>query len=158
MQEAGKVVNSIDTNLRQAIFNLRMKPAEGGNFTKRIENWIEQWSTVAGVETSSEIAVEEGYFSSAEEVHLFGIIQEAYTNIRKHANAENARLFLHTNGDNWELTVEDDGVGFSVNEIHSRHYGLNMLEERVNKLGAFLDIISGEMQGTKIIVKGVKRP
>jgi signal transduction histidine kinase len=158
MQEAGKVVNSIDTNLRQAIFNLRMKPAEGGNFTKRIENWIEQWSTVAGVETSSEIAVEEGYFSSAEEVHLFGIIQEAYTNIRKHANAENARLFLHTNGDNWELTVEDDGVGFSINEIHSRHYGLNMLEERVNKLGAFLDIISGEMQGTKIIVKGVKKP
>lgn len=156
MQEAGAVVNTIDTNLRQAIFNLRMKPAEGGNFTKRIENWIDQWSTVAGVDTSTEIDVEEGYFSSAEAVHLFGIIQEAYTNIRKHAYADHAELHLRTEGNNWELSIEDDGVGFSINEVYSRHYGLEMLEERVNKLGAFLDIISSERQGTKIIVKGVK--
>lgn len=155
--EASAVVNSIDSNLRQAIFNLRMKPAEDGGFTSRLENWMDEWSTVAGVDTNIEINIEDGFFTPTEEVHLFGIIQEAFTNIRKHADASNASLFLKTEGDHWELTIEDDGIGFSINNVHSQQYGLVMLEERVNKLEAFLDIISGEMLGTKIIVKGVKK-
>jgi two-component system nitrate/nitrite sensor histidine kinase NarX len=157
MQEAGAVVNSIDTNLRQAIFNLRLKPDEDGSFFGRVHSWIEQWSTVTGVETQIDILIVDGFFSPTEEVHLFGIIQEAFTNIRKHANARNACLLLISEGENWELNIEDDGDGFSVNQVHSQQYGLEMLEERVNKLGAILDIISKESLGTKIAVKGAKR-
>ena len=48
---------------------------------------------VSGVETTIDIQVETGgYFSQAEEIQLFGIIQEALTNIRKHANAKNAEI------------------------------------------------------------------
>lgn len=156
-EEAGAVVNAIDNHLRQAIFNLRMKPAVNGGFTGRIENWLEQWSTVAGIDTHIELNIDDEFFTPSEEVHLFGIIQEAFTNIRKHANAKNAGLFLKAEGDNWELTIEDDGIGFCINNVNSQQYGLAMLEERVNKLEAFLDIISGDMLGTKIVVKGVKK-
>jgi two-component system nitrate/nitrite sensor histidine kinase NarX len=157
MQEAGSVVNSIDTNLRQVIFNLRLKPEEDGGFIGRINNWIEQWSAVTGVESRIDIQLEDGFFSSTDEVQLFGIIQEAFTNIRKHANASNACISLKSDGQNWELTIEDDGDGFSINQVYSHQYGLEMLEERVNKLNAFLDIISEESLGTKIVVKGAKR-
>jgi signal transduction histidine kinase len=64
---------------------------------------------------------------------------------------------LKSEGENWVLTIEDDGDGFSINQVHSHQYGLEMLEERVNKLNAFLDIISGERLGTRIVVKGAKR-
>jgi signal transduction histidine kinase len=156
MQEAGAVVNSIDTNLRQAIFNLRLRPEEAGGLIGRINSWVEQWGTVTGVETQIDIQIEEGFFTPNEEVHLFGIIQEAFTNIRKHAKASNACLYLTSEDNCWELVIEDDGIGFSVNQVNSQQYGLEMLEERVNKLGAFLDIISGESIGTKIVVKGDK--
>ncbi len=155
-QEAGAVVNSIDANLRQAIFNLRLKPEEDDGFLGRVESWLEQWSTVTGIDIRTDIRIADGFFSPTEEVNLFGIIQEAFTNIRKHADAKNTSLVFKSDEENWELAIEDDGVGFSVNKVHSRQYGLEMLEERVNKLGAFLDIISGERLGTKIVVKGGK--
>jgi two-component system nitrate/nitrite sensor histidine kinase NarX len=157
MQEAGAVVNSIDANLRQAIFNLRLKPEENRDFLGRMNSWIEQWSMVTGVETGINIEIGDCFFTPTEEFHLFGIIQEAFTNIRKHANASNACISLQVDGESWQLTIEDDGDGFAINQVQSQQYGLEMLEERVNKLGAFLDIISGEKLGTKILVKGVKR-
>lgn len=156
LAEAGAVVNSIDTNLRQAIFNLRLKPEEQCPFAKRVESWLSDWSLISGVEISIDIGVDEEYFSQTEEIQLFGIIQEGFTNIRKHANAQNAWLSVKASGRRWNLLIKDDGDGFSVTNVGTNHYGLAMIEERVNKLGALLDIISGEKEGTQIVVKGVK--
>lgn len=157
LTEAGAVVNVIDTNLRQAIFNLRIKPKEHCPFAARVESWVNEWNLITGVETIINLDLEADYFSPTEEIQLFGIIQEAFTNIRKHANAKNAELHIETAKESWELLIKDDGSGFSVNKVQSHHYGLAMIEERVNQLGAFLDIISGENMGTTLVVKGVKK-
>lgn len=157
LTEAGAVVNSIDANLRQAIFNLRIKPKEYCPFEARVESWVNEWNLTSGVETNIDMDIEEDFFSQTEEIQLFGIIQEAFTNIRKHANAQSAVLHLHAKNETWNLMIKDDGNGFSVNKVQSHHYGLVMIEERVNKLGAFLDIISGDKMGTTLVVKGVKK-
>lgn len=156
MKEAGALVQSIDNNLRQAIFNLRQKPTEQISFFSRIETWLEEWSVVSGTETEVSIDLEAGYFTALEEVQLFGIIQESFANIRKHANAKKAHLFLKTNADHWQLTIEDDGAGFSLAEVPQQKYGLIMLKERAEKIGATVDIHTGAAVGTKIVVKGVR--
>lgn len=155
LNEAQGLVSSIDSNLRQAIYNLRTSPLEHVSLSKRIESWLDDWNTVSGIDLDISIDVEEGYFSPAEEVQLFSIIQEAFTNIRKHSDAKFASLHFNTTPSKWELIIEDNGKGFSVREFPQKKYGLLMLKERVHKLGAVIDISSEKESGTKIKINGV---
>jgi signal transduction histidine kinase len=154
VNEASGLVNSIDANVRQAIYNLRMSPEEMISFSKRVEKWLNDWSTVSGIEPKFAMHLPEGYFSPSEEVQLFGIIQEAFTNIRKHSGASTASLELQANQEGWELAITDDGKGFSGNEINTTHYGLLMLRERAQKIEAVVEISSQNNKGTIISVKG----
>ncbi|WP_248736719.1 sensor histidine kinase [Neobacillus rhizosphaerae] len=154
INEASGLVNSIDANVRQAIYNLRVNPLEMISFPKRVENWLNEWSTVSGIETKVTIQLSEGYFNPSEEVQIFGIIQEAFTNIRKHSGAQTAVLLVQMIPHGWEMKIEDDGKGFSKNDRRPSQYGLIMLKERVEKMDAMLDIFSEINKGTKITVKG----
>lgn len=153
INEANGLVNSIEANVRQAIYNLRMNPSEMISFPKRVENWLNEWSIVSGIDTKVTIMLSDGYFSPSEEVQLFGIIQEAFTNIRKHSGAKSAVLLLHLISNGWEMKIEDDGKGFSKNDRKHSQYGLVMLKERVEKMEAVLDISTEINHGTKITVK-----
>lgn len=156
IDEADSLVNSIDTQLRQAIFNLRMNPAEQVNFSNRIQNWIEDWVTVSGIDVNSDIVLFDHYFTPAKEVQLFGFVQEAFINIRKHSEATSVIFKFHTRNNDWELIIEDNGRGFNINEIGSNHYGLAMLKERSEKLNGSLEIDTQLNRGTKIILRGNK--
>lgn len=154
INEANGLVNSIDSHVRQAIYNLRMNPTDMMSFPKRVENWLNEWSTVSGIEARVSVQMEEGYFTPSEEVQLFGIVQEAFTNIRKHSKAKTAIFTLSTSHDGWEMSIEDDGIGFSPIDVPFNQYGLVMLKERVHKIDAVIDIHSESKRGTKIVIKG----
>lgn len=156
IEEAGSLVNLIDTHLRQAIFNLRMSPNEHVSFSKRIENWLEDWSTVSGIDIDTTICMEDSYFSPVEEVQIFGIIQESFTNIRKHSEATHVYFDFHTQNTYWKMIIEDNGKGFYLDVIGSNKYGICMLKERAASLDAFLEIKTAENLGTKVILKGKK--
>jgi signal transduction histidine kinase len=156
VDEAGSLVNSIDTQLRQAIFNLRMNPTEQGKFSNRIENWIEDWSMISGIDTEFDININDHYFTPAEEVQLFGVVQEAFTNIRKHSEASGVFFKFHTHYQDWEMSIEDNGIGFISTNIGSKNYGLSMLKERSVKLNAAIEINSKVDHGTKISLRGKK--
>ena len=157
LNDAQGLVNSIDSNLRQAIYNLRTSPSEHVTLSKRIESWLDDWNTVSGIDLKYSININENYFTPAEEVQLFSLIQEAFTNIRKHSDAKSASLHFKTGPNEWKLIIEDNGRGFSENEILPSKYGLLMIKEGVSKLGADIDISSKKNLGSKIIIKGVKK-
>lgn len=131
-----------------------MNPSEMISFSKRAEIWLNEWSTVSGIDTTVLMEDIEGLFSPSEEVQLFGIIQEAFTNIRKHSGAKSAVLLVSLKPHGWEMTIKDDGKGFSTDAITLNQYGLAMLKERVDKIGAVLDLSSERSQGTKLTIKG----
>ncbi|MEH7252843.1 ATP-binding protein [Neobacillus niacini] len=154
--EADSLVNSIDIQLRQAIFNLRIDPAEQVNFSHRIQNWLEDWTTVSGIDIDSDIRLKDSHFTPAEEVILFGVIQEAFINIRKHSEATSITFKFHTGFDEWELMIEDNGRGFNLNDVGSNRYGLAMLKEKAEKLNSSIKIETQMNRGTKIILRGNK--
>jgi signal transduction histidine kinase len=155
-EEADFLINSIDTQLRQAIFNLRMDPSEQVNFSQRIQNWLEDWSTVSGIDIDSDIQLKDSYYTPAEEVILFGVIQEAFINIRKHSEATFINFKFHTGMDEWDLIIEDNGRGFNINNVGSNRYGLAMLKEKAEKLNSSIEIDTQVNRGTKIILRGTK--
>lgn len=95
------------------------------------------------------------------EVAAFRIVQEALTNVVKHARATACRVDLVRHGHRLNLTIEDDGVGFdqaSVNSKERRGLGLVGIRERVIQLRGSFRIEDSDIRGTRIVVDLPARP
>jgi len=87
------------------------------------------------------------------ENHLFRIVQEALSNALRHAKATKLSLKLHCQGETMRLLIQDNGVGFDLNERKQTSYGLASMRERVNEIGGTLNIITAPGKGTKIDIR-----
>lgn len=88
------------------------------------------------------------------QLELYRILQECVINVCKHAHAQNMKVFLKDFLDHIELTVEDDGVGFDLEEAKNKenHFGLFILKERVKILSGSMKIDTKPEKGTKIFI------
>jgi PAS domain S-box-containing protein len=92
------------------------------------------------------------------EINLSRLIQEGLNNIRKHADARNAKVRLISSFPNIILHIEDDGRGFDVEKrmatiTHEKRMGLRSMEERVKLLGGEMMIRSRPGKGTRISIE-----
>ena len=82
---------------------------------------------------------------------IYRVIQEALTNVVRHAKAKNASVVVTTLEDSVQLIVEDDGIGFDPPTIStSEHIGLSSMRERIELLGGTFAVESLPNQGTTI--------
>ncbi|CAB3804338.1 AAA family ATPase [Paraburkholderia caffeinilytica] len=84
---------------------------------------------------------------------LFRLVQEALTNVARHAAASQVIITLEQTPDACLLEVCDDGEGFDVLAARKRSFGLAGMEERVLMLGGQIDVISSPGAGTAIKVR-----
>ncbi|GAB5522264.1 MAG: hypothetical protein Roseis2KO_01360 [Roseivirga sp.] len=95
----------------------------------------------------------EGRLSGEQELQIYRIVQELISNILKHAKATEAVVQLNRTNGEINLIVEDNGVGFDVEEARQkRGIGLKNLEARAAKLNAKLHFDSGKGAGTTVSV------
>ncbi len=98
--------------------------------------------------------------SPLHEVTIYRVIQEALTNAARHSKAENISIILkHVNGV-VSVIIEDDGVGFDVQNIlkgklTKDHLGLKGMQERIKSIGGQLIIESVKEIGTTVYVKDI---
>jgi signal transduction histidine kinase len=83
---------------------------------------------------------------------MYRILQEALTNIARHARAQAVHVDLKQDGTALELVIRDDGVGFDVGAVLHAASGLGLhgMQERVALLGGSVEIASQPGQGTTI--------
>lgn len=86
------------------------------------------------------------------QVALYRMCQEGLNNIAKHAGATRVELQLQYDDGAVELHIRDDGRGFNVGQTPPGHYGLSMMDERAQAIGASLAITSHPGQGTEIVI------
>lgn len=92
-------------------------------------------------------------FESIIEVALYHILQEMINNILKHSQATEVIVQLNYYEKKLNIVVEDNGVGFDVNEAKEKKgMGLKNIESRVRKLNGRLSIDSGKGSGTTMIL------
>lgn len=87
-----------------------------------------------------------------ERLQILFIIQEALSNIRKHAQAKHININIINHAD-VDILINDDGIGFNPEEVqssHHQHIGLKIMAERAKRINAQLDIESTPMIGTTI--------
>jgi signal transduction histidine kinase len=90
--------------------------------------------------------------SDAKAIGLFRILQEALTNVMRHAQAHTVELTLALEGDELCLTVSDDGVGFVAAADRPTSFGLVGMRERVLIMGGRLVLESEPGEGTSLHV------
>ncbi|HEX6202540.1 MAG TPA: GAF domain-containing sensor histidine kinase [Thermoanaerobaculia bacterium] len=88
------------------------------------------------------------------ETALFRVVQEAVTNVVRHARARRVDVLLEHRGDRVLAMVEDDGIGFDPDRAQSgEHFGLVGLRERAEALDGSLTVESAPGAGTTVVVE-----
>jgi len=88
------------------------------------------------------------------ETALYRIVQEALTNVIRHAKATRVDVVLHQIGDRLRVIVEDNGVGFDTHGVlHSERLGLVGIRERAEMMGGWLVLESTVGGGTTLLVE-----
>jgi PAS domain S-box-containing protein len=95
----------------------------------------------------------EGSLPADVQVSLYRMCQEAINNIGKHAVAHNVSIDLAYEGRTIDLRIADDGRGFDPKVMVSGHYGLGMMRERAEGIGAQLTITSEPGEGSEIRIR-----
>jgi signal transduction histidine kinase len=120
---------------------------------------------VASIEALCERMTETGLFTSCEinytiklskrnELQLYRIIQEALNNTLKHANANAAKVTLDTVGNELNIEIKDNGIGFNSSEImnNAKSFGIQSILQRARAIGG-KPTFESNAQGTKLIFK-----
>lgn len=102
------------------------------------------------IEVKVDLPETEPELSDAVSLSLFRIVQEAFTNIRKYAQARQVGVSLRQTPTAIELTIEDDGVGFDLDSPKVARHGLAGIKHRVFNHGGQLDIRTAPGAGVTI--------
>jgi PAS domain S-box-containing protein len=95
----------------------------------------------------------EGKAHAEIQVALYRMCEEALNNIAKHANAGHVDLKMNVKPKSVDLYIDDDGCGFVTSKpVPSAHFGLGMMRERAESIGAKLIISSRPGKGTKVAI------
>ncbi len=82
------------------------------------------------------------------ELVIYQIAKEAVTNALSHSRAQSVWVLLRQDPKGVELTVRDDGMGFDPTSIPEGHYGLDIMRERAEAVGADFELDSNPGGGS----------
>lgn len=151
LQELRALVRSSLAEVRKIIFDLRPMTLDDLGLVATVKRALE------GVEKRSGLVCELRVSGSAQrldshiEVGVFRIVQEAVTNVEKHAQARHVVVQLDYSFQFITAVVEDDGQGIAdLEDIGEESFGLMGMKERVSLLGGEITIESTPGEGTRI--------
>ncbi len=155
INETRQIVRSAYMDVREAIEGLRLRWDDPEQLARNLETYVHDFSRQANLDVTFTASPADLTAPSRISLQLLRIAQEALTNVRKHAQAQRVDVLVLRRGDELELRVADDGVGFSdaprQNSGH-RSYGLTSMRERAESIGGRLSVVTGPGQGSVITV------
>lgn len=150
LRRARAHIDEAQADVRENILSLRTTLAGEIDLIQALRAYVDEFSVQTGidVELSSDIAAVQG-LSPLAETQLVRVVQEALTNVRKHARASRVRVRLSARADCLCVSVADDGVGIN-GQASRRHFGLQTMRERAESVGGGLTVGSRPGEGTQV--------
>lgn len=156
LKVARSMINHAQEEARRTVRNLRLLDLEKHDLPTALSQFV----ATSGNDSSVKIVVvTKGIYKTLPnqvENHLLRIGQEAVTNAIKHAHAGTIQIELNCETRWLNLSIHDDGCGFSPASAmgtSSGHFGLLGMRERAEKIGGTLQVISDVGRGTTISVR-----
>lgn len=157
--EIQKVLEEIDTGVRESYGDVRellmhfRTRANAEDIEPALATTLRKFEHQSGLKTTMAIAGNGMPLSPDLQIQVLHIVQEALSNVRKHARASQVWLNVQQQPE-WRFEVRDDGVGFKINnhDLSETHVGLRIMTERAQRIGAALEVISTPLHGTSVIL------
>ena len=147
-------LNQIGQMLHRIAWELRPASINELGLTNALENYLEEWSAQYAIKVDFH-SVDTNLDQRSDEIRttLYRVIQEALTNVVKHAvNATHVSVGITTANGTLHLTIEDNGRGFDAT-LSSPRLGLAGMRERLLLVGGHLEIESSQDRGTTLFAR-----
>lgn len=168
LKEIRELLKAAIEEARKVIFNLRPLSFDKGGLIHALKNYLATYERQYLIKTDLKVSVEEKKILPKLKVFLFRIIQEALSNVYRHAKAKKVWISLEMNHSLFKTTIQDDGIGFDLRQVARdpekwASFGLKGIKERCRLLNGTAAIESRPGHGTRITIelpleeKGPKR-
>lgn len=156
LRELKQITQEAYSDVREAIFNLRTKVVADVDFLSALQQYVAQCRTRCGLDIRV-VGVDKSLikFSGEVSVQIMRIVQEAVSNVRKHARASYVTIRFAPEHDQVCLTIEDDGQGFDLGQLTKENqlsFGLEIMRERAESVGGRLEIDAVPGRGARVMV------
>lgn len=144
-------------DVREAILGLKMA-GHNASLMDSLTDYARQFSRLSDIPVKMIVdpGINELHLPAETELQLLRIVQEALTNIRKHANATQANLHARRDANHLELTISDNGHGFEPDRQRpdrSPTFGLSTMRERADAIGAEFYLNTKPGIGTTLTIR-----
>jgi signal transduction histidine kinase len=143
-------------DLRGLIFDLRPEVLDDLGLGLALHSQVKKYLEPAGVHVQLRAAGLKDQLPAEIETAVFRVVQEAITNIARHAHATEANISLTKKDSQLIVRVEDNGIGFDPDQLQQKQqqaWGLRGMEERVTLLGGKFYVGSQPGTGTLVLAE-----
>jgi two-component system sensor histidine kinase UhpB len=147
------VVSALERGVRRLAHDLRPSALDDLGVAAALSSHVDEWSQQTGIAADFSSRQCEDHLPAYIETTLYRIVQEALTNVARHAHARSASVVLERRPDCVVVIIEDDGDGFASGAAgRAGHFGLVGIRERAALLGGSATIESSAATGTSVFV------
>ncbi|WP_298155057.1 tetratricopeptide repeat protein [Flavobacterium sp.] len=143
-------LKTLEQELREISHDLNSeKQAVANNFVQMVMHFIDTQRTVckAEITITMDKTIEWTAVDSLAKINLYRILQEAFQNVNKHAQANQVNIVFDKLEGLVRLVIQDDGVGFNYTK-KKKGIGMLNMRSRISSSGGSMDVITGLGQGT----------
>jgi two-component system, NarL family, sensor histidine kinase DevS len=140
-------------DVRRLAVQLRPKALDDFGLVPALERLVQTFSETSGIEVDLEAQLGEKRLPSEVETTLYRIVQEALTNVVKHAEATTVSILLVRRDASATAVIEDNGRGFDLDEPNPDSLGLEGMRERVELHDGRLTVETSPGAGTTLAVE-----
>jgi two-component system sensor histidine kinase DegS len=140
-------------DVRSFVSRLRPRVLDQLGLEGSIRDTAEHMAALTGAAIDATFEAPRRALTDAEQIVVLRIVQEALQNVRKHAEAHHVGVTTRQAPDAWVLEVRDDGRGFDTGADRTRlgrHFGLQIMRERAELIGARFEVHSRPEGGTQV--------
>ncbi len=155
-QRLREIINEIGREAHRIALELRPTALDDLGLHSALLNHVEEWSDRYQIDVDFQSSgLDHRRLEPHVETTIYRIVQEALTNVVKHAKAARVGLVLERGPDHLLAIVEDDGVGFDAESRPAPGRGLGLLgmKERVALVGGTLQVESTPGGGTTLLIR-----
>lgn len=162
-EKTGFYANQALNEVRYLIGALHMDLSD--DFETIIKNILQAFES--NYKIKSQLQIASSHISTLPQkvqIEIIRILQESLSNIARHANASEVTVKFTDVADDFKITIRDNGVGFSIEDIDKlnstdtrKHYGVNNIQERVKNLGGTVEFVNNGGTTIAITIKDIIR-
>jgi PAS domain S-box-containing protein len=157
LQGLQSLTDLIGREIHNLALELRPTALDDHGLQSALSNYADGWAERSGIEVDFHgLGLDGTRLPSPVETALYRVVQEALTNVLKHAAARRVSVVLQRTQGQVTVVIEDDGRGFDADSTmgtDERRLGLLGMRERVALLGGDLTVDSAEGRGTTVIAR-----